>query len=189
MIYLNLFLAYLQIGLFSIGGGHASIPVAQSVVVDNRGWLSLEEFTSMITISEMTPGPFGINSATYVGLKVGGVLGGIIATVSFLIPSIIICLSLYMIVRRFSKAKFIGGLMQGIRPAVSGLIASAGLTIGMLAILGGSTLTVLKTGLSFDVTAAILAALAFLATKKFKVNPVVVILVSGALGALAYSFV
>ena len=98
MIYLELFLAYLQIGLFSIGGGHASIPVAQSVVVDGKGWLNIKEFTDMITISEMTPGPFSVNSATYVGLKMGGILGGIIATLGFLLPSVAICLCIYFFI-------------------------------------------------------------------------------------------
>ncbi len=125
MIYLRLLLAFMQIGLFSIGGGHASIPVAESVVVNNYGWLTLDDFTATITISEMTPGPFGINSATYVGLKVGGVFGGIVATIGFLIPSVTICLLLYLVVRRFRKARAVDGLMQGIRPAVAGLISSA----------------------------------------------------------------
>ncbi len=186
MIYLNLFLAYLQIGLFSIGGGHASIPVAQGVVVDTWGWLNMDEFTDMITISEMTPGPFGINSATFVGTKVGGLLGGIIATVSFLIPSVIICLSLYALISKFRKARGVDGFMQGIRPAVSGLISSAVLSIAMLAILGGSTLNALTVGFNFDYVALILATLSFIATRTLKINPVIIILISGAVGGLTY---
>lgn len=187
MIYLELFLAYLKIGLFSIGGGHASIPVVQSVIVDGKGWLTLEEFTAMITISEMTPGPFGINSATYVGIKIAGILGGIISTLSFLLPSFFICIALYLIVKNFRKLRAIDGLMLGIKPAVSGLISSAGVSITMLAILGGSTLGALKLGLNFDFVALIIAVLAFITTRKTKLNPIIIILLSGVVGLTLYA--
>lgn len=187
---LQLFFAYVQIGLFSIGGGHASIPVAQGVVVDSLNWLSLDEFTAMISISEMTPGPFALNSATYVGIKVGGILGGIVATLGFLAPSVTICLLLYNIVRRFRRARAVDGLMQGIRPAVAGLISSAGLSIGLLAIFGASTLQTLKTAFSFDVVALGIAVTAFVVSRTVKkINPVIVIILSGAVGMLIYSLI
>lgn len=189
MVYLDLILAYFQIGLFSIGGGHASIPVAQSVVVDSFGWLSLEEFTAMITISEMTPGPFGINSATYVGLKVGGVLGGVIATLAFLVPSVTICLSLFLIVKRFRKLRWVDGFMQGIRPAVSGLICSAGLSMFLLAVVGGSVLQSITSDFSFDPIAVVIVAASFAVTHKTKINPVLIILLSGVVGAAIYGFI
>ena len=187
MIYLELFLAYIKIGLFSIGGGHASIPVVQSVIVDGKGWLTIDEFTAMITISEMTPGPFGINSATYVGVKIAGILGGIISTLSFLLPSIFICIGLYLIVKRFRKLRAIDGLMLGIKPAVSGLISSAGLSITLLAILGGSTLSTLKLGISCDAIAIGIAVCAFFITRKTKLNPIIVILLSGVVGLILYT--
>jgi len=187
MIYLELFFAYLQIGLFSIGGGHASIPVASSVVVDGKGWLTVEEFTSMITISEMTPGPFGINSATYVGIKTAGFLGGIISTFAFLVPSFFICIALYLLVKKYSKVRAISGLMQGIRPAVSGLISSAGISLTLLAIFGASTLSALKVQFSFDPIALFIAIIAFVFVRKTKIHPVLVILFSGVLGLIVYS--
>ncbi|MBR1968475.1 MAG: chromate transporter [Clostridia bacterium] len=187
MIYLKLFLAYLQIGLFSIGGGHASIPVAQSVVVDGQGWLTLEEFTAMITISEMTPGPFGLNSATYVGIKTAGVLGGVISTFAFLIPSFIICTALFLLVKKFRNGRAVNGLMTGIRPAVSGLISSAGVSITILALFGASTLSELKVGFNFNPIALFICAVAFIATGKTKINPVFIILLSGVLGVILYS--
>jgi chromate transporter len=182
-------MAYVQIGLFSIGGGHASIPVAQGVVVDALGWLSPTEFTAMISISEMTPGPFALNSATYVGIKVGGMIGGLIATLGFLLPSVTLCLILYSVVRRFRKARAVDGLMQGVRPAVAGLISSAGLSIALLAIFGASTFATLKTSFSVDFVAIGIAVTAFIVSRKVKINPVLVILISGVLGAIVYSFI
>lgn len=187
MIYLRLFLAYLQIGLFSIGGGHASIPVAEGIVVRSMQWLTQEEFTAMITISEMTPGPFGLNSATYVGLKAGGFLGGLISTVAFLVPSFFICIVLYVIIGRFRKLRAIDGLMNGIRPAVSGIISSAGVTIFLTAIFGASTFAELSVNACFDVTAFIIAVAAFILLRTTKINPVIVILISGVFGIVLYS--
>ena len=187
MIYLQLFFAYLQIGLFTIGGGHAAIPVAQSVLVDGYGWLTVKEFTDMITLSEMTPGPFAINSATYVGIKTGGILGGVVATLSFLIPSVVICFSLYFIVKKFRRQKFISGFMAGIKPAVSGLISAAGFTIALTALFGASALNQLKVDFNFDLIALIIATLSVIAVRKTKINPVLVILLSGVFGVLLYS--
>lgn len=189
MIYLELFLAYLQIGLFSIGGGHASIPVAQSVVVDGKGWLNIKEFTDMITISEMTPGPFSVNSATYVGLKMGGMLGGIIATLGFLLPSVAICLCIYLLIKKFRSLRAVDGFMQGIRPAVSGVISSAGLTILLFAIFNASNISTFKSGFSFDYINLILGAVTFIIIRKTKVNPVLMILITGLIGGTVYYFI
>lgn len=189
MIYLELFFAYLQIGLFSIGGGHASIPVAQSVVVDAMGWLNLKEFTDMITISEMTPGPFSVNSATYVGLKMAGILGGIISTLGFLLPSVAVCLSIYLLIRRFKNARMVDGFMQGIRPAVSGVISSAGLTILIFAVFGANTFSAFKTAFSFDWINLILGVGTFVLIRKTKVNPILMILLTGIVGGAIYYLV
>lgn len=187
MIYLKLAFAYLQIGLLSIGGGHASIPVVKAIVVDGYAWMTEMEFTDMITLSEMTPGPFAINSATFVGLKIAGVFGGIIATVCFLIPSIIICLSLYSIYQKHKNAKITGGLMRGIRPAVAGLITSAGFLIFLSAIFGANTLLQMKNNFNFDIIALILFVFMFIIARKTKINGVFLIIISGALGGLIYS--
>lgn len=186
MIYLQLFVAYLQVGLFSIGGGHASIPVAQSVVVDGYGWLNLQEFTAMITLSEMTPGPFSINSATYVGTKMGGILGGVVTTLGFLLPSVVICSLLYFVVKRYRKVRAVDGFMQGIRPAVSGLISSAGFSLIVLAILGLSDLSAAKNGVRFNPVALAIFTLAFIIIRKTKINPVLIIILSGVIGAGLY---
>ncbi len=189
MIYLQLFWAYIQIGLFSIGGGHASIPVAQSMVVDKLGWLTMDEFSAMITLSEMTPGPFSINSATYVGTKMAGTLGGLAALLGFLVPSVVVCSTFYFIYKRFRKMKAIDGLMRGIRPAVAGLIGSAAVSISLLAFFGASTLTAFQTDFALNPVALGIAAVAFVLSRKTKINPVIIILICGVLGVAVYSFV
>ena len=90
MIYLQLLWCFLQVGLFSIGGGYAALPPIQSQVVELNQWITLAEFTDLIAIAEMTPGPIAINAATFVGIRVGGVLGGLVGTVGFLLPSLVI---------------------------------------------------------------------------------------------------
>lgn len=186
MIYLELFLAYLQIGLFSIGGGHASIPVAQSIVVDATGWLNLKEFTDMITISEMTPGPFAVNSATYVGIKMGGILGGIISTLGFVIPTVMLCLIVFVLIKNFRSTRAVNGFMQGIRPAVSGVISSAGLTILLFAVFGANNLNGFLTEINFDFVNLILGVLAFIIIRKTKINSVLMIPITGVVGGLIY---
>ena len=90
MIYLQLFLSFLQIGMFSFGGGYAAMPFIQDQVVNLHHWLSLSEFTDLITISQMTPGPIAVNSATFVGLKIAGFLGAVVATLGCILPSCLI---------------------------------------------------------------------------------------------------
>ena len=90
MIYLKLFLSFLQVGVFSIGGGYAAIPIIQSQVVDSNHWLSMGEFTNLVTIAEMTPGPVSINSATFVGIRIAGIPGAIVATLGCILPACII---------------------------------------------------------------------------------------------------
>ncbi len=186
MIYLKLFLAYLQIGLFSIGGGHASIPVAQSVVVDTMGWLNLKEFTDMITISEMTPGPFAVNSATYVGIKMGGTLGGIISTLGFVLPTVALCLAIFLLIKNFRTTRTVNGFMQGIRPAVSGVISSAGLTILLFAVFGANNFNGFLTEINFDFLNLILGVFAFIIIRKTKINSVLMIPITGVVGGIIY---
>ena len=180
MIYLKIFFCYLQIGLFSIGGGHASIPLIRSMIVDDRTWLSVTEFVDMITISEMTPGPFAINSATFVGIKMGGPFGGVLATFACMLPSFIITMLLCTLYRKYRSGSFFSGLLYGIRPTVSGLIASAGLLLIFMAFFGTSDLTAIK---SVDILAVIIAISTFIILRKTKINSVLMIVISGTIGA------
>ena len=129
MIYLQLFLSFFQIGLFTIGGGYASLPLIKNEVVTNQGWLTMREYTDIITISQITPGPIAINSATFVGTKVGGLLGAIVATLGTVTPSIFIALILAWAYYKYRDIKVVQGILGGLRPAVVALIAAAGLSL------------------------------------------------------------
>jgi chromate transporter len=106
MIYLKLFWAFFQIGLFSIGGGYAAMPLIQNQVVDTYGWLNMSEFADIITISQMTPGPISINSATFVGTRIAGIWGAIIATLGCILPSCAIVLLLAILYRKYKNLKY-----------------------------------------------------------------------------------
>lgn len=123
MIYLQLFLSFLQIGAFSFGGGYAAMPLIQSQVVDSHKWLSMSEFTNLITISQMTPGPIAVNSATFVGLKVAGLGGAAIATAGCILPSCILVTLLAKLYLRYRKMDLLQGILGMLRPAVVALIA------------------------------------------------------------------
>ena len=140
MIYFQLFLSFFQIGLFSFGGGYAAMPLIQGQVVQGHGWLSMSEFTDLITISQMTPGPIGINAATFVGTKVAGLPGAIAATVGFVFPSVFIVLALAKLFFKYGDIGPIRGILNGLRPAVVALICSAGLSFVMLALWNTETL-------------------------------------------------
>lgn len=125
MIYLQLFLSFLQIGAFSFGGGYAAMPLIQSQVVDHHGWLTMQEFTDLITISQMTPGPIAVNSATFVGIQIAGPLGALVATLGCILPSCIFVTALAYIYMKYRKMSLLQGILGSLRPAVVSLIAIA----------------------------------------------------------------
>lgn len=133
MIYLELFLVFLKIGLFSIGGGLATLPFLHELV-DKYGWITSEGLLNMIAISESTPGPLGINTATFVGYQTGGTLGGIVATTAIVIPSIIIIVIIAHYFAKFSEKPMVKSGFYGIRPAVTGLIGAAGFGVAKVAL-------------------------------------------------------
>ncbi|MBQ9810196.1 MAG: chromate transporter, partial [Spirochaetales bacterium] len=106
MIYLQLFLSFMQVGLFSIGGGYAAIPLIESQVVTNHAWLTMSEFTDLVTIAEMTPGPIAINSATFVGIRIGGIVGAVIATLGCIVPSFLVVSILAFVYYKYRSADF-----------------------------------------------------------------------------------
>ncbi len=128
MIYLQLFWEFFKIGLFAVGGGMATIPFLEHLSVAT-GWYPLSFITDMIAISESTPGPIGINMATYVGYNVGGLPGGVIATMGVVLPSIIIVTVVSKYLEKFSGNRLVDNAFYGLRPAVVGLILVAGLTV------------------------------------------------------------
>lgn len=182
MIYLQLLWSFFQIGLFSFGGGYAALPLIQSLVVEQRGWLSLTEFTDLISISQMTPGPIALNAATFVGTRVAGFPGALVATLGNILPSFIIALALAMLYTRFKNLPVIQGVLAGLRPTVVALIASAAVSIVLSAFFGPAGFVPSINAL--DWFAMALFALGFLLLRKFKLNPMFVMLGSGAMGAL-----
>lgn len=145
MIYVQLFWSFIQIGLFSFGGGYAAMPLIQGQVVTTHGWLSMAEFTDLITISQMTPGPIAVNSATFVGLKIAGVPGAVVATLGCILPSCIIVTILAKLYLKYRKLDMLQGILHSLRPAVVAMIASSGVLILITAFWGNEQTTLLDT--------------------------------------------
>ncbi|MFA5468136.1 MAG: chromate transporter [Sphaerochaetaceae bacterium] len=173
MIYLQLLWSFIQIGLFSFGGGYVALPLIQEQVVNIHGWLTLQEFADVVTISQMTPGPIAINAASFVGTRVGGILGALIATLGNVLPSFIIVILLALIYYRYQSLKVMQGILTGLRPAVVALIASAGLSILLHALLGDSGV--------FSWFAVSLFVVAFAIMRLRKINPITIIVACGAI--------
>ena len=134
MLLLQLFFSFIQVGLFSVGGGYAAIPLIQNQIVDIHGLMTLEEFTDLITIAEMTPGPISINSATFVGMRLAGIPGVILCTFGCILPAFVICSLLAYFYYKYRKLGAVQTILASLRPAVVALIASAGLSILLLAL-------------------------------------------------------
>lgn len=181
MIYLQLFLSFLQVGLFSIGGGYAAMPLIQSQVVENHGWLSMSEFSDLITIAEMTPGPIAVNSATFVGIRIAGIPGAIIATVGCIFPSLIIVSVLAFVYYKYKGLSVLQSVLGSLRPAVVALIAAAGLSILQLVVFGEHEIALE----AINWIEAIIFLAAFIVLRKFKLNPILVMLSCGAVGLAA----
>ena len=184
MIYLQLFLSFFQIGLFSFGGGYAAMPLIQNQVVTLHGWLTMNEFSDIITISQMTPGPIAVNGATFAGIQLGGIGGAIAATIGCILPSTIIAIILAKLYYKYRELSVMKGVMNGLRPAVVAMIASAGLSILMLALWNGA-FNIQTT----DLIAAVIFLAALAVLRIFKPNQIWVMLGAGVVGAIAYAII
>lgn len=180
MILLQLFLSFLQIGMFSIGGGYAAIPLIRNETVEIRHWLTETQFMDLATIAEMTPGPIAVNGATFVGLKVAGVPGALSATLGCILPSLILVSLLSWIYRRYRKMSALQNVLGSLRPAVVALILSAGLNMLLQNVFGGKTISL--SDISW--TGAALSAAAFLVLRKWKCNPILVMIACGVSGLI-----
>ncbi len=177
MIYLRLFLSFLQIGLFSIGGGYAAMPLIQQQVVDIHGWMTLSEFSDLITIAEMTPGPIAINAATFVGIRIAGLPGAVVATLSCILPSLVIVLLLAKLYIRFKNGRTLPIILGSMSPAVVALIGGAGLTILRLVLWNDGPVTLSAVRLP----GALLTAGALFVLRRWKVSPILIMLACGIL--------
>ncbi|MGL5902744.1 MAG: chromate transporter [Cetobacterium sp.] len=171
MIYFNLFITFFKIGLFSFGGGYAMLSmISQEVVIRNK-WLTMGEFTNIVAISQVTPGPIAVNSATYIGYKASGnsILGSFMATSGVVLPSIIIMFILIKLIEKYKHLIWVENAFKGLRIVVVGLI------------LGAAFLLINKETM-YDYTRYIIFILASIAILKYKIGPIPIVIVSGVVG-------
>lgn len=186
MIYAELFWSFFQIGLFSIGGGYAAMPLIAHQVVEVHPWLTMTQFSDIITISQMTPGPIAINSATFVGIQIAGIPGAVVATLGCVIPSCMIVMLLAFIYYRYRALTMVQGVLTALRPAVVAMIASAGLTLLVSAFWAeGVSLSAAST----DWIAVVIFVLSMVILRKWRWNPIVIMAGAGVLGVICYSFI
>jgi chromate transporter len=185
MIYWQLFWNMFQIGLLSFGGGYVAIPLIQHQIVELNGWLTATEFTDVISIAEMTPGPIAINSATFVGIRVAGIPGALVSTLACVLPSCIIVILLAKIYYKYKRLDAMQNILSGLRPAVVAMIASAGLGIMRLAFFVNGVVSISAETVNF-VSLAIFAAGMFI-MRKWKIGPLWVMGGAGVVGIIAYA--
>jgi len=184
MIFLQLFYEFFKIGLFIIGGGMAAVPFLQELSL-NTGWFTQAQLADMIAISESTPGPIGINMATYVGFTVGGFPGGLIASVGLVLPSIIIVLTVARLLSKFKESTLVESTFYGLRPASVGLISASALSLVGISLLRFELWE--QTGMLtdlFSLKAILFAVVLFFLVKKIKAHPIVFIAASAAVGII-----
>ena len=184
MLLLKLFFAFIQVGLFSVGGGYAAIPLIQEHV-DVYGLMTLEEFSDLITVAEMTPGPISINSATFVGMRIAGIPGVLICSIGCIIPSFCICLTLAHFYYKYRTVSGVQVVLSALRPAVVALIASAGASILMLGLFQAELKDVVLGNIRYVELGIFVVALFLL--RKFKVSAISIILGSGVVGTIIYA--
>ena len=182
MIWLQLFYVYLKIGILGFGGGYAMLSLIQADVVDKYGWITLQEFTDIVSISQMTPGPIGINSATYIGYTAihnagyspaMAILGSCLTTFAVCFPSFLLVLLISYSYARFRNNKYVEAAFLGLRPVTVGLIAAAALLL-------------MNQENFIDYKSFLIFGAAFILTLKFKVHPILMILLAGVAGMVIY---
>lgn len=169
---IKLFITFFKIGAFSFGGGYAMLPLLEEEVIRNHGWMTSGEFIDIFAISEMTPGPIAINAATFLGFRVSGVLGAIIATFAVILPSFIVISLIYASIEKFKSSIYVSWIFEGIRPIVIGLIIAAGVTVSKSSFV--------------DLKSILIAISLFYAVTFKKLNPILAIIIGGVLGVMLY---
>ncbi len=176
---LELLLAFMQVGAFSVGGGYAAMPLLQSLTVETRTWLTSAEFADLVTIAEMTPGPILLNAATFVGMRVGGLPGALTATLGAVLPSLVIVTGLSWLYARFRAAEAMQTVLKTLRPAVVALIATAALGLVQAACTAFDG--------RFSIAGCVLMLCAFAVLRWKKCSPILVMTVCGVFGVLLHA--
>ena len=178
MIYLQLFISYLKIGFFGFGGGYAMLSLIQNEIVEQQGWITAQQFADIVAVSQMTPGPIAINSATYIGYTVGGFWGSVVATFAVCLPALTVMLALTKFFLKLKDNRYVHGVLVGMRPIVVGMIAAAALLLMFPKHSADSTF--------IDHWSWILFGLVLYASYK-KVNPILLIVLSAVAGIVIYA--
>lgn len=174
MIYWQLICVYLKIGLFGFGGGYAMLSLIQFEIVDRYHWLTLQQFTDVVAISQMTPGPIGINSATYIGYSVtGNIWGAVIATVAVCLPSFLMVLFISYFFVKFKNNKYVNAAMSGLLPM-------------SVALIGAAALLLMNKDNFIDYKSILIFIAAFFLTWRYKVHPIIMICLAGIMGLILY---
>ena len=174
MIYWQLICVYLKIGVFGFGGGDAMLSLIQFEIVERYHWLTLQQFTDVVAISQMTPGPIGINSATYIGYTVtGNIWGAVIATVAVCLPSFLMVLFISYFFVKFKNNKYVNAAMSGLLPM-------------SVALIGAAALLLMNKDNFIDYKSILIFVAAFFLTWKYKVHPILMILLAGVMGFILY---
>jgi len=168
----EIFFSFLKIGAFSFGGGYAVISMIQKDIILDKGWINAEEFIDIVAIAEMTPGPIAVNSSTYLGYKMTGILGSLLGTIGVLLVPTLLALIVSIYFNKFKHLDWVKWVLKGIRPAVLGIIAAACFTIGKVSFV--------------DIKSVIIGALIFIGVYKLKISPILAIVISGGLGLILY---
>ena len=182
MIYLELFFSFLQVGLFSVGGGYAALPIIQSQIVETHGWLTAAEFSDLITIAEMTPGPIAINGATFVGIRCAGLLGALAATSGFILPACALVSLLAKAYQKYHSLDLMQGVLSALRPVVVALIFCAGLKVLREAAFFGGIMGI--DSLDYAALACFIAS--FFLIRRLHWNPIATMVFSGGVYTAAH---
>ena len=180
MIYIQLFLSYLKIGFFGFGGGYAMLSLIQNEIVEQQGWLTASQFADIVAVSQMTPGPIAINSATYIGYTVAGFWGSVVATIAVCLPALTVMLALTKFFIKLKDNHYVHGVLMGMRPVVVGMIAAAALLLMFPKQSADATF--------IDHWSWILFGITLYASYK-KINPILLIVLSGVVGIVIYALI
>ncbi len=187
MSLLILFLTFFKVGLFTLGGGYASLPLVQDTVVEG-GYISYAQYIDFVAISEILPGPIALNVATFIGTKLAGFAGAAVATLGFIAPSLIIVTLLAVMYYKYRDLKIVDSVLKTLRPAVAAFVASAGITIAAFAVTGAQSHMLTAGSADLFAVFGIALCVVVLRIKKLKVNPLLMMLAAGIAGGAYYYF-